>query len=239
MKVFEENTDRHAEVHLHIEGQIEPLDEYGEWVDKDGAICCFVGLKTDERVNLKGKLSGTMLSAQYDFVIDGVLRKSVQHIGRSTGGGSFKNKKLDTDKFLFQTGKGVIDTEIIVRELPNDIKILQSEPSAIGTIEMRVSVLRQPNTEHSSPYYPTSFDVEGDQYDKEKPMGFVLLPPDLSMTFQENSKQPLEQRTVKRAKKTMSLTRPGKEIWAIFRFHYRKHGRPLLVHQRPDTDVTV
>jgi hypothetical protein len=59
MKVVEKDTDRRAEVHFYAEGNVNALDEYGEYVDpKDNAICAFVPVKADQVIKIAGKFHG-------------------------------------------------------------------------------------------------------------------------------------------------------------------------------------
>jgi hypothetical protein len=61
MKVVENDTDRRAEVHLYADGIVDPLDEYGEYVDPiDNAICCFVPVRPDQKIRVDGKFYGTV-----------------------------------------------------------------------------------------------------------------------------------------------------------------------------------
>lgn len=61
MKVIEKGTDRRAEVHLHAQGVIDPLDEYGEYVDPvDNAICCFVPVEEGQKIRVDGRFNGTV-----------------------------------------------------------------------------------------------------------------------------------------------------------------------------------
>ncbi len=61
MRVSENDTDRKAEVHLHKEGKVPPLAEYGEYIDeKDGAICCYVPLTEDDKVKIRTNFQGTV-----------------------------------------------------------------------------------------------------------------------------------------------------------------------------------
>lgn len=61
MKVVEKDTDRTAEVHLHADGVIKHLDEYGEYVDPvDNAICCFVPVELGQKITVEGKFKGNV-----------------------------------------------------------------------------------------------------------------------------------------------------------------------------------
>lgn len=61
MKVIEKATERGAEMHLHVQSKTEsinPLDEYGEYVDVDGAVCCFVPVTEGGLLKAEGRFKG-------------------------------------------------------------------------------------------------------------------------------------------------------------------------------------
>jgi hypothetical protein len=61
MKVIEKDTNRSAQVHLHALGVVNPLDEYGEWVDPaDNALCCFVPVEGGQKIKVEGRFAGTV-----------------------------------------------------------------------------------------------------------------------------------------------------------------------------------
>ena len=61
MKVVENATDRRAESHIYVEGRVDPLEEYGQYIDpKDKAICCYVPVEEGHKVKIGGKFSGTV-----------------------------------------------------------------------------------------------------------------------------------------------------------------------------------
>jgi hypothetical protein len=63
MKVAEKESDRTAEVHLRAGAIVDPLAEFGEYVDPDdGAICCYVPVPVEEKqkIWISGKFSGTV-----------------------------------------------------------------------------------------------------------------------------------------------------------------------------------
>lgn len=61
MKVMEKDTDRKAEIHVHVEGQLEALEEYGEYIDtNDKAFCSYVPVDEGDKVKVFGRFSGTV-----------------------------------------------------------------------------------------------------------------------------------------------------------------------------------
>jgi hypothetical protein len=60
MKVAEKASDRWAEVHILVEGNVNALEEFGQYIDKDKAICCYVPVEAGQKVRINGKLAGTV-----------------------------------------------------------------------------------------------------------------------------------------------------------------------------------
>lgn len=61
MKVKEAGTDREANVHVRVEGDLNELREYGEFIDPtDNAICCYVPVEEGALIRVAGKFSGTV-----------------------------------------------------------------------------------------------------------------------------------------------------------------------------------
>ena len=61
MKVAERDTNRTAEVHICVEGKLQPLKEYGQYVDPtDGAICCYVAVEEEDKIKFDGRFTGTV-----------------------------------------------------------------------------------------------------------------------------------------------------------------------------------
>lgn len=66
MKVTEKGTDRTAEAHIHVEGRVSALEEYGQYVDgHDKAICCYVPVEEGHKVKIEGRFSGTVCYASF------------------------------------------------------------------------------------------------------------------------------------------------------------------------------
>jgi hypothetical protein len=71
MRVMEKATDRMADIHVHVEGQLNDLEEYGEYVDAtDKAICCYVPVDGGDRVRVFGRFNGTVSYSRISFLDD-------------------------------------------------------------------------------------------------------------------------------------------------------------------------
>lgn len=61
MKVQEKGTDRRAELHVHVQEQVEELAEYNQYVDpEDKAVCCYVPVEEGRIIKIAGKFNGTV-----------------------------------------------------------------------------------------------------------------------------------------------------------------------------------
>lgn len=160
--------------------------------------------------------------------VDGICRRSNTYIGKSVSKQS--NKKLDADKFLFKTDKGsIVETEILVAKAPSHISPEEQGDRSLGTIELRIYVLRRAGDDHAlqdiDPYYavkeegftPSKFE------DSDIEMGFTTIPPQYAMTYEKNV-TPLDEKTAKRYRTKIDGKRPGAEAWAVFRFHFRSNS---------------
>ncbi|KAH7077292.1 hypothetical protein FB567DRAFT_608351 [Paraphoma chrysanthemicola] len=221
MKVVEKETDRRAEVHIYVEGKVEPLAEYGEYVDsKDKAVCCYVPVVEGHKVRIGGKFTGTTLKIAYDAVVDGVYRKSSVYAAKSVH--HQKNKKLDVETFLSMTKGDFVDTEMLVAPA-YDIAANQGEGvETVGALELRLHITRQLGVTHELKGIKTFHDTGSNSEDDEEPrkVNYKLVPPTLQMEFDDNSAT-LDKARVNREKRRMAERRPGTGPWAIFRFYYR------------------
>ncbi|KAL6708696.1 hypothetical protein ACN47E_002392 [Coniothyrium glycines] len=223
MKVQEKGTDRRAEVHINIDGQVEALEEYGEYIDaNDKAICCYVPIEEGHRVKFGGKFSGTTLVVAFDAVVDGVLRKS--NVYRAKSVNVQKYKKLDIENFLYNSKEGLLDTEMHVATLPKEVVTSQSESiETIGTLELHVYVTRQLSIEHNIGSVKTYLEHKTSEREggTAAPIAhYKLIAPSLQMTFETNT-APLDSSKVRSEQRKIDAPRPGNEPWAVFRFHYR------------------
>ncbi|KAJ4301092.1 hypothetical protein N0V90_003182 [Kalmusia sp. IMI 367209] len=229
MKVQEKGTDRKAEVHLHIHETVNDLQEYGEYVDPvDNAICCYVAVEEGNIIKVTGKFHGTTLTIAHDTFVDGVLRKANNYVGKTVK--LQKSKPLDCEKALLRLDDGfgdkkTLDTEMKIAPV-SGVSFTQDEgPETIGTIEVRLYVLRMFCDDQPLGKVPTYLDCHEDEDDDEeegedKKATYKTITPEYMINFERNC-QELDITTAKRWKKRLVAKRPGRDPWAIFRFHYR------------------
>ncbi|KAF2876463.1 hypothetical protein BDV95DRAFT_650561 [Massariosphaeria phaeospora] len=220
MKVQEKDADRKAEAHVLVEGQVAELPEYGEYIDKeDHAVCCFVPVEPRMKLKIGGRFHGTVHTIAYDAFVDGVLRRANSYKGKSVT--RQNNKKLDVDRFLYKTEDGILETEIIATSIPSTVTVQENEPDTIGTLELRIYVLRQFGEEHTlqgvQTYLWSSDELEGDN---SSTTGYTTIAPQFMMEYEKNCGQLDKSKSNREQRKCQEL-RPGRAPWVIFRFHYR------------------
>ncbi|XPT01975.1 hypothetical protein M3J09_011099 [Ascochyta lentis] len=219
MKVIETETDRTAYAHIYVEGRVKPLEEYGQYVDaRDRAICCYVPVEEGHKIRVDGRFTGVTLNVACDFFVDGICRKAHAYAGKFVQ--LQKNKKLEFETFLYQTPDGVIDTDMLVSAHSGSVVLSKDAPETIGTMELRVYITRQLAVEHDIDDACKYDKIKGDSDTDTQCASYKDLPPQFHMTFEKNCST-LDSAKGNRERKKIYAKRPGKEPWAIFRFHYR------------------
>jgi hypothetical protein len=173
-------------------------------------------------------------------VVDGIYRKTGSFASKSKAVSKHNNRAFDCDKFLFQTENGVIDTVMMVASASAINTSQEDLRESIGTVELRVYLVRLFGEEHSVGHVQTYNDLKGPVgNDRKKMATYKTIAPDCRMTFDENCVA-LTQTNATKNKKKMDMPRPGKMPWAIFRFHYRSRGQfssPAVVLGRCSQDI--
>lgn len=250
MKVEEKGSDRHAELHIHKHEQVEELAEYGQYIDPyDGAICCYVPIEDGSIVKVAGRFNGTVsvpkwklpeyphkyqqtLSVYWDVHVDGVLRKANNMISKAVK--VQKGVKLDTEEalYLVENSSNAEATKLLETQMKivpvSGFKFTNESDGfeTVGTIEIRLYVLRTLGAEFAREAYITYLDEDEeseDEADGNKKATYRTIAPDFRIDFEKN-RQELDKKIANAWKKKLNTKRPSKEPWAIFRFHYRSKG---------------
>lgn len=225
MKVQEKHSDRRCQVHIYAVGESKPLDEYGEYVDpEDGAICCFVPVEEGQKIRVEGKFAGTTMTIQCDALVDGICRKATIYSSKVMG--THKSKTIGFDKVLFNTKDGVIESNLTVKPINENVHTEENAPITLGTVEFRISVLRNVGDKHALRDVSMYYESTGDGHNVDEPVGFKTVKPEFTMTHEEDCPT-LESKKANAEQRKIKSARPGNEAWAVFRFYYRKAGRYL------------
>jgi len=218
MKCHETDSDRTAEV--IVRGDNKQCVEYKDFVDEDGALCCYIPLDLGEKVSVACYFKGTSLQGTFDLIVDGILRNAVP----------FNNKKGTKFSRSVTFNEGYIDKtfragNMLVVPLEPDVVTKQGEFESVGKIEIRVSILRVADQSHA--VSDVSCFAEADTWKEQypSPIGFQHLEPTSQIKITADDEEPRPSKyTVKRVRGQMKASRPGNEPWAIFKFFYRAQG---------------
>ncbi|USP79903.1 hypothetical protein yc1106_07177 [Curvularia clavata] len=227
MKVIEEGTDRSAEIHFYVEGSVDPLREYGEYVAADYAVCCYVAVEKGNKPKISGTFRGTTKEIACDAFMDGVHRRSITYEAKDV---QHIKKKLDFDSFLYKTESGTINSKMLIAPLNKLTTTKKSELDSretVGTVELRLYITRQLDVFH---------DVKDTRYDSPDIDCIVCynrVPPTYQLDIERNS-TPITKTSESAFKRRMRSPRPGREPWVVFRFHYRSEE----ALDEPDLPVT-
>ncbi|OCL13347.1 hypothetical protein AOQ84DRAFT_114143 [Glonium stellatum] len=218
MIVFEKGSDRSSEVNVKEGNASAPADEFGQHIASDGAICCFVGIDLGEEIGITSNFRGSTTQLQYDILIDGVLRMSKVHSGMT---GKILRKVDNFSQFYAKQDSTMFEAALKTKALRSDIELQKGGRETVGTIEVRISVLRRVGETYSLTDANQWYEVE-DWYEQYGRKGvYTLVPPcyemelegDPCVGFSKSQKQ-----TRIRKNKT---PRPGTGPWATLRFLYR------------------
>ncbi|KAF1971191.1 hypothetical protein BU23DRAFT_570182 [Bimuria novae-zelandiae CBS 107.79] len=167
MKVQEKNSDRRAEVHVHVQEKLDKLPEFGQYVEAvDGALCCYIPASEGDVIKT--------LSIAHDLVIDGVLRKAQNTISKNVK--YQKGIKLDLDSVLHRVDCGgetnIIDTMMKVVPVSGFHFTQKDAWETIGTIKLYLYVPRTFGTDHplDSEVF-TYLDDEAEDVDEDEDKG--------------------------------------------------------------------
>jgi hypothetical protein len=165
------------------------------------------------------------MTVAWDGVVDGVLRASNFYTAKAVA--CQKGKKFEINSFLYQNGNGIIDTTMMATAASFENATQGDGPETLGTIELRLYMLRRFGEEHvigDVPAYHNQKKLLGDSESVQKELvAYKLTKPDLKMTFEEDCAT-LHSRTTTLQRAKADKPRPGKSPWAVFRFHYRSKG---------------
>jgi len=168
------------------------------------------------------------LAIAWDGLVDGVLRGANNWYGKAVSRQTCR--KFGFDRFLYEVDGDVLET-VMKADPASGMKTSQEDtPETLGTIELRLYVLRKFGEEHAIDnvrVYHSQKNAD-DQNGQEKVTLFKTIAPDLKMVFEEDCAA-LEVKEANRHKAKLEKLRPGKEPWAIFRFHYRTKGHYCIL----------
>lgn len=218
MKVKETGSDRAAEAHIIRTKTEHPCDEFSEYVAADGALCCVVGLDVDEQIAIQCGFEGSTTSLQFDVLVDGVLRNMKTHNSKAV---RRHDKNEIFDHVLVHHNPALREALLKVGPLRDGIQVQEGSGPSVGTIEIRISVLRRAGESHILTDVNHFLEVKDWV---EKPLNQVqysILPPTYEIKLVEDGLKDLSKSQRQARIKQAKNPRPGFAPWAVFRFFYR------------------
>jgi hypothetical protein len=83
----------------------------------------------------------------------------------------------------------------------------ESAPIGVGTIEMRIYVLRRSGDRHNPSDLTKYYECEGEGHDTDRPIGYELIAPDYAVTFNKDRPE-VESRLARKVRRSwMALGR--------------------------------
>lgn len=164
-----------------------------------------------------------------DVYIDGICRMACRFAGTAVSKQSSR-KLCHDNKYLFRTLDGIIESPLVVEQIPSEYQIDENAPVSVGTIEVRVYVLRSFGEKYrrtGPAYYDYVKDGMASTGERrERRVEYKTIQPEFSMTYQRLDDCPLlDDKQTKKHMRTMDANRV--EPWATFRFHYRTLGEQI------------
>ncbi|KAF2499243.1 hypothetical protein BU16DRAFT_578851 [Lophium mytilinum] len=224
MRCNEKGSSRHAEVHIGVDGPTDLLDEYGEFVAEDGAICCFVGVDVGTKLSIATHFIGKTTYLATDVFIDGILRATKF---AACSGKHKMNKKDSINTFLFLQAESkelLRETSIEVTAIRSDVELgpfKEWATQSVGVIEVRFSALRQAGEIYKATDV-TWFNEAASWVDVYglKAM-YPSVAPEYELTPRAEGSQDYNKTSTMTKVKKAQVDRPGDGSWAVFRFYYR------------------
>lgn len=218
MKCIDNTGDRKADAVVRAGSQL--CDEYGTHLASDGAICSWIPVNDGQKIIVEAGFVGLTREIQIDLVIDGVLRNSDKT--------NRKAEKKDRKSERFEHGyyaqsKSTInlaELEIKALDVSAYPSIQVEGKDSVGTIEVRISVLRDEHEERHKLDDVQSFETIMDWKEAYRTPSYTKIRPVQQVDFVPIDQQPTKVQITK-LKQRATARRPGAKPWVVFRFYYR------------------
>lgn len=218
MKCVDTTSDRKADAVVRAGDQL--CDEYGTHLASDGAICTWIPVSDGQKVIVETGFVGTTKEIQFDLVVDGVLRNS-EKTTRKTEKKERKPERFDRG-FYAQSKTSIVQAEMEIKAL--DVSAYPSVQvdgkDSVGTIEVRISVLRDEHEERHKLDDVRSFETIMDWKEAHRTPSYSKVRPVQQVDLVPSDQQPTKTQMTKLRLRS-SGHRPGSKPWVVFRFYYR------------------
>lgn len=218
MKCADSASDRKADAVVRASGQ--PCDEYGTYLASDGAICSWIPVNDGQKIVVETSFVGMTKEIQIDLVIDGILRNSEKTNRKAEK----KDRKFERfEHGFYAQSKSVInqaELEVKTLDVSSYPSIQVEGTDSVGTIEVRISVLRDEHEERHKLDDVKSFETIMDWKEAYRTPSYTKIRPVQQVDFVPIDQQPTKIQVTK-LKQRATARRPGAKPWVVFRFYYR------------------
>lgn len=218
MKCADSTSDRKADAVVRASGQ--PCDEYGTHLASDGAICSWIPVNDGQKIVVETGFVGMTKEIQTDLVIDGILRNSEKTNRKAEK----KDRKFERfEHGFYAQSKSVInqaELEVKALDVSSYPSIQVEGTDSVGTIEVRISVLRDEHEERHKLDDVKSFETIMDWKEAYRTPSYTKIRPVQQVDFVPIDQQPTKIQVTK-LKQRATARRPGAKPWVVFRFYYR------------------
>lgn len=257
MKARKPNTDQEAELRVYVNDEDEPCAEYvlSTEIKQPDLVECFIPIKPNDTIAIKGHFTGSILNAAFDFLADGAFLADSRTDEKDHGRVKYhKKRKLEFTSFIntphpprwtsIEMPRDSWDGMLRVKELDPatvsnlekfEIPIEASKDPGVGSFQVVVSV--NVETEHqftpNKPFYTVGAWKDQDQ----KVVRQSGIDPEHEVRFGKSSHDKISQKRAHKHRRHWEGTRFGDKPWARFIFYYRT---PTAINKagciaRPDT----
>lgn len=118
-----------------MDNAVASVDEFGQHVASDGALCCFVGVDSGEEISITSNFHESTTQLQYDILIDGILRVPNAHSGTTARA---LHEVDNFSQFYAKQDSAMFEAVLKTKPLQQDIELQKGSRDTAGTIEFKI-----------------------------------------------------------------------------------------------------
>jgi len=191
-------------------------------MDERGALCSYIAVETGQPLQIACSFHGNCTEGVYDVIVDGVLRFTRTFKSKQTKHTSKKPPEL-FEYVLVKDGNGVRCGSLVVKDL-DPPSSTQSHYESVGSIEVRISVLREPTGKHNNDDV-NSFDDIDDWKEMWHKATHTAVPVTHEIAFPATGDDAVSKTAIINCRRSAKKPRPGSKPWAAFKFFYRSRRK--------------
>jgi hypothetical protein len=212
-----------AEVIVKADDSVCP--EFNSTVTANGAFCCWIPVKTSQKIAVECSWNGTTSETQFDLILDGTLRNSFKKIDKYEKSGR-RSVRFKT-AFFVESKNIPLEADMVVRDLAlNGCSTIQRPGlDMVGKIEVQISVLRHhQEARHHLDENIKAYDTVGSWKNDVSTLCYTGIQPTQELDLVQVEPQPKNTSFTKLDQRS-TTNRSGQQPWAVLKFYYRTHGK--------------